>query len=245
MNSTRCNLRHNYAAKQNIATSFTLTDLTCSTCVADGAGSSAGTGTGHKVLHREGERVKVIDLTHVAFVVMDQNFPPAVPVLNGECLKIFRIEDASPLELVGAFLEATRGFIVPSGSVVVLSSASHLAWVGAAAYARDYIAARLKLRAAFRGGIEVLHGISIFGECVTSTAAILAIRDNLYWLKQLDSGRDVSKRRDIFLSLACTGSDGSPSDTPGSPLVPGKSTASPLAAVEYHLSLVPQFGGQG
>jgi hypothetical protein len=51
----------------------------------------------------------------------------------GDYLKIFCIEDASPQELVSAFLEATRGFILPAGSVVALSSASHLAWVGATA----------------------------------------------------------------------------------------------------------------
>jgi hypothetical protein len=70
------NLRHNYTAKQNIATSFMLTDFTCNTCAVDGAGNFAGSGTGHRVLHREGERVQVSDLTPVAFVVTDQNFPP-------------------------------------------------------------------------------------------------------------------------------------------------------------------------
>jgi hypothetical protein len=141
---TQGNHRHNYTAKQNISTSFSLTNFVCNTC--------AGGEGGHVVLHREGGRVVASDLAPVAFVLSDQNFPPAVPVQDqGECLKIFRIEDASPQELVAAFLEATRGFIVPAGSVVSLSSASFLAWVGVAAYARDFIAARARLRAAFRG----------------------------------------------------------------------------------------------
>jgi hypothetical protein len=87
-------------------------------------------GGGNRVLPREGERVEVSDLTPVAFVITDQNFPPSLPVEEGECLKILRIEDASPQELALAFLEVTRGFIVPVGSVVALSSVSHLALWG-------------------------------------------------------------------------------------------------------------------
>jgi hypothetical protein len=62
-------------------------------------------------------------------------FPPGGG--GGECMKIIRIEDAALQELATALLEATRGFIVPVGTMVVLSSASHLAWVGATAYARE------------------------------------------------------------------------------------------------------------
>jgi hypothetical protein len=98
----------------------------------------------------------------VAFILADQNFPPSLPVEGeGECLKVFRVEDATLHELVTTFLEATRGFIVPAGSVVTLSSASHLAWVGAAAYAQEYVAARGRLRASFRKGIEVVHGVPL------------------------------------------------------------------------------------
>jgi hypothetical protein len=60
--------RHNYSARQNISTSFDLTDFNCYTC----------TGEGHRVLHREGKRVEARELTPVAFVLSDQNFPPSL-----------------------------------------------------------------------------------------------------------------------------------------------------------------------
>jgi hypothetical protein len=100
------NYRHNYTARQNICTSFTFIDFICNTC----------TGGEHVALHREGDRIVVSDLSPAAIVLTDQNFPAAVPVDGeGECLKVFRVEDASPQELVIAFLEAARGFVVPAG----------------------------------------------------------------------------------------------------------------------------------
>jgi hypothetical protein len=98
----------------------------------------------------------------VAFIFSDQNFPPSLPVEgDGDCLKIFRIEDVGLHELVTAFLEVTRGFVVPAGSVVALSSASYMAWVGAAAYALECALARNRLCVAFGGGIEVIHGVPV------------------------------------------------------------------------------------
>jgi hypothetical protein len=71
---------------------------------------------------------------------------------------------------------------VPAGSVVALSSVSYLAWVGAAAYARDFAQARVRLRAAFRGGIEVIHGVPVLMSGISDMAGTLALRDLIDWL---------------------------------------------------------------
>jgi hypothetical protein len=75
-----------------------------------------------------------------------------------ECIKVLRIEDGSLLELADVFLGLTRGFTVPAGSVVVLSSASYLALVGTATYAKDFAG---HLVGTMGGGIELVHGIPI------------------------------------------------------------------------------------
>jgi hypothetical protein len=73
------NYRHNYTARQNICTSFTLKDFNGNTC----------TGGEHVALHREGDRIVASDLSPAAIVLSDQNFPAAVPVEGeGECLKV-------------------------------------------------------------------------------------------------------------------------------------------------------------
>jgi hypothetical protein len=122
------NYRHCYRSKFNISTSFQLDSLKCNTCMSGE----------HMVIGREvvgGGR----DLAPVVFVLTDQNFPPVLPVNgDGNCFKIIAVEDATLHELVGVLLEATRGFRVPAGSVVLLTSASYLAYVGVVAYTAEF-----------------------------------------------------------------------------------------------------------
>jgi hypothetical protein len=49
--------------------------------------------------------------------------------------KFFGKFNGNLAELVRVFLELTRGFAVPAGTVLLLSSASHMAAVGTAEYA--------------------------------------------------------------------------------------------------------------
>ncbi|MFN9943102.1 MAG: hypothetical protein ACK56I_26900, partial [bacterium] len=52
-------------------------------------------------------------------------------------------------------------FTVPAGTVVLISSASHLAAVGTAAYAEDLVRAFRAIRAVYETGITVMHGIPL------------------------------------------------------------------------------------
>jgi hypothetical protein len=223
--------RHNYSAKQNLSSSLELQDFHCYTCM----------GEGHWVLHREGEQIDIRELTPVAFVLSDQNFPASLPVedCGGECMKIIRVEDGTLLELVAVLLEATRGFVVPAGSVVVIASASHLAWVGAAAYAREYTVAQHRLRAAFRGGIEVVHGVPLLASGVPDCNGAWAILDFFTWLGHIHTGQDITHSHITLTNTAAL------LNQPGLPLAPAVNaglsltlvTASLLAAVSYNLSM--------
>jgi hypothetical protein len=182
----------------------------------------------HLVLHRDGQKVNVRDLVPQAFVLADQNFLPAVPVGEdgGDCLKIFRLENCTLSDLVGAFLDATRGYSLPAGSVVVLTSACHLAAVGTAAYVSDFVAARLRLLAAFSGSIEVIHGVPVLSSGCTDRALIRGFRDTSQWLTLVfGSGRDISRTRDTFLAntlevAAVSGSPMAPDYGAGSSMTP-------------------------
>jgi hypothetical protein len=104
-----------------MSTSFNLDTLFCNTC----------TGIEHRVIHWEKDRIDVKELVPQAFVLSDQCFPALLSVEgDGECLKIWRIEHGTLMELVEAFLEATKGFVMPAGSVVVL--ALPVTWPGSA-----------------------------------------------------------------------------------------------------------------
>jgi hypothetical protein len=85
-----------------------------------------------------------------------------VPVAGeGECLKIVAVEDAKLNELADTFLELSKGFDIPSGSVVLLFSASHLAWAGPAAYSKEWVAARGKIMRVLGGGVEIVQGFPL------------------------------------------------------------------------------------
>ncbi len=74
------------------------------------------------------------------FVQADQNFPTMVPAgREGECtIKIVQVENGSLSELVEVFLGLTRGFDMPAGAVVLLSSPSHASVVGTADCATEF-----------------------------------------------------------------------------------------------------------
>jgi hypothetical protein len=161
---------------------------------------------------------------------------------DGDCFKIFRIEDVGLQELVTAFLEVTRGFVVPSGNVVALSSASYMAWVGAAAYAHEYVSARNRLRVAFGGGIEVIHGVPVLAAGIQDCAGTWAIKDVFNWLEHMSSsslGRDVVCTRELLVKALCNleGPPLAPQQKDGPALPPPCTTVTPLAAVQYHLSM--------
>ena len=59
----------------------------------------------------------------VVFMLGDQDFPPALPCLNGgQCMYIFRIENGSLTELVDDFLEMTKGWRLHPGTVALATS---------------------------------------------------------------------------------------------------------------------------
>jgi len=49
---------------------------------------------------------------------------------DGDCFKILQVEKASLSNLSSVFLAVLEGFTVPAGTVVLISSVSHLAEVG-------------------------------------------------------------------------------------------------------------------
>jgi hypothetical protein len=49
------------------------------------------------------------------------------------------------MELTNAFIESTKGFVIPASTVLVLCSASQLAGTGTESYAAEFIEARKKI----------------------------------------------------------------------------------------------------
>jgi hypothetical protein len=184
------NYRHIYTKLQNISTSFHMQTLKCTACIKGE----------HLVLHRENRHVDGRNLIPQVFVLSDQNFPSVLPVEeDGECIKIMRIEDGNVHELVSSFLEVTKGFVVPAGTVVVLSSVSQLARVGTEEYVTQYIGDRGRLLGVFKGGVEVVHGIPILLSGISDRASIRALADCTDWCASVSGSlkRDITDTRTL------------------------------------------------
>jgi hypothetical protein len=215
--------------KLNISTSFQLDKLMCNTCI----------GGDHVVLGREVEAGGK-DLAPMAFILADQNFPPVLSAGgDGDCLKILQVEDGTLHELVGALLEATRGFRVPAGSVVVLSSMSQLAWVGTAAYVAKFVGARRRLLAAFGGALEVVHGVPVPCVSINSRVGIRALFDCMAWVHQVSGSRDITDRR-AFLHGVLFGV----TDESGSPVASDPDTGSSVTPEPMRLMLPNDLNGK-
>jgi hypothetical protein len=104
------------------------------------------------------------------------------------------------------------------------------------------MAARQKLRAAYRGGVEIIHGIPLLVSGVNDGAAAAAIGDFFFWLKQVATGRNINLTLDLFVTKL-PGFDEGLTGT-GTPLAPGEAAASPSAAVPYRIMLPSDLSGR-
>lgn len=139
----------NFAKNLNVSFSFDPTTLNCNNC-GGGIHKVVGVGKGGG------------GAWSVVYLLTNQNFPPIVPDWTGtDCLVIIRVENRTLLEVANAFLETFRGCSFGLGSLVLLSSATHLAWAGIAAYAEDFVCASRLLCGGLGAGVDVRHGLPL------------------------------------------------------------------------------------
>ncbi len=100
------------------------------------------------------------------------------------------------------FLAALEGFAVPAGAIILTSSVSHLATVGAAAYAEDLVRAYRGVRAVYGNGITVMHGIPFLlsGLHSHSTIRFLLEIEARYSSMTAHSTKEISSSRALFTS---------------------------------------------
>jgi hypothetical protein len=227
------NHQHCFGTKTNISSSFELDTLVCNTCTLRGK---------HRVLRRETERPDTVDNSPICFVLSDQCFPPVLPPEgDGDCFKIVRIEDGGLMELTNAFIEFTKGFVIPAGSVLVLCSATQLASTGTETYAADFVEAKKKIAMIMGDGMVVLHGFPILLRGTASTALARGLLDIMHWLGTGGTGRDITNSRlhCINLTYGKTLKELSAdvgTDPPGAS-VPGQCAGSPGALALYRVRL--------
>jgi hypothetical protein len=102
---------------------------------------------------------------------------------------VIRIENSTLIELADSFLEITKGFDMPVGSVVVLSSLTYLARVGTAAYAEELVRAIARIRDAYAGSVRIVHGFPVLIGGLDDESVIRSILEIELWLADSDKRR--------------------------------------------------------
>jgi len=205
----------------NISASFDMDNMTCSTCMSGP----------HPTLLKDRDAADSVELSPQCFVITDQNFPAAISACSGgNCLKILRIENGSINDIVTCFLNVTMGFTMPAGSVVLLGSTSHLAWVGTSAYCEDLVEGFRLLHSTYGKGLWKFHSLPVPTAGLSSNL-LQSLRDVCDWYETATPSPDLdlSTLRKHFETCYLR---------PGSPLASGSAkkksvcaTGSPLASV--------------
>jgi hypothetical protein len=169
---TKTVIKSFFGNKQNVSFSFDPSSLTCNNCK---------TKPGHAIAGSDADPPPT-------FVLSDQCFPAALPAAGaGGCIHIIRIENGTVNELAKLFVDVFAGVHVQVGSLILLSSVSHLAAVGTAAYAESIVRAAKSILTSFGGKATVRTGVPVLLGGIKDKSLVRSLLDVAAWADSLPS----------------------------------------------------------
>jgi hypothetical protein len=142
----------------------------------------------------------------VCLILSDQNFPPALPAIEGQCCVIIRAEDCLLSELPGMLKEYFGGLpgCLPEGSMVMFGSLSHLAKRGLENYAEECVKIKKVITNMLPGSCTVIHMVFVPLGGIEGEATVRDLYDLDSWLRGAGhSGENLRLSRAEFWTL-CT-----------------------------------------
>jgi len=124
------------------------------------------------------------------FVLADQSFPPSIPVTNGRCIAIMRVEDSSLSELAETFCTRLRTDWLPPGTAVFIGAVGQLARVGISEYTLELARAIERIKRSLPAGAVVSHAPLLLLNGSVDPACIRSAHDLLAWLNSLAEDGD-------------------------------------------------------
>jgi len=169
----QCELRCDFSTKANISFSFNPDTWTCSCC-----------SEGHRILDRL-NAAPSRSASRRVFWIGDQACPPTLMDNDStRCIPVIRQEDATIKDLVKLFLHTVRGYRLQPGSVVIVSSATHMAAGGISHYLDQLVQATEWLNNFTRGEVELVPGPPLLFEGCSSRQVIRTIVELAAWLAE-------------------------------------------------------------
>jgi len=167
-----CAMKANFQQLSNTSFSFEPETWSCLCCQ-----------TQHKILDKLSTAADNMKVRRV-FMIGDQALPPALPgAESGLCIPIIRQEDASLKSLVNLFISTIRGYKLQAGSIVAISSASHLASGGLGHYLDELAQATQTLHEFTRGEVELVPGPIFLYSGSTDRHLIRSMAELAAWLR--------------------------------------------------------------
>ena len=162
--------RHVYDSKMNICFSFEPRCLVCHSCE----------GSPHHILGDE--------YRPACIILSDQSFPAALPATDKSfnCPTIIRIEDGTLGDLLSCFRKTLGKVRLPVGSIIMISSISHLSRVGVAAYASDLQGILNSIEEDYGSRVRAVHGLPLPSEDLEDGSLARALLDVMDWLENVD-----------------------------------------------------------
>jgi len=96
------------------------------------------------------------------------------------------VEDGTLSDILSSFRKTIGKVKLPVGSVILISSLSHLARVGTAAYAADLQATLCTIEEDYGNRVRAVHGIPVLAENIEDLSTVRAMWDTLDWLDSID-----------------------------------------------------------
>ena len=159
----KATLHADFGSKMNYSLSFNPSTMTCISC---------------------SRKHQLVGGRRMTFVLSDQAFPAALPSSSEKlCLFILRIENGTISDLVDKFLQLSKGWRIPPGSILVVTSASQLARCGTAAYAAAMANNGGRIGRAYNGEVEWVPGPPILSCGSTNLELSRSIVEVANWVR--------------------------------------------------------------
>ena len=179
--SSRTGISSSLGQRINWTCSFGRPDGLCGTCVGGRHAALMATGGGP-----------------VALIATDQCFPACLPAVNGECLRIVRVEGGALREIVLALADSIAGKKLVKGTVILIGSVSHMASVGTAQYTLDWVRSRQWLLDRFGAEIVVvLPVIPVPVSGIVGSSVVRSMLEVFGWFSSLDSTETLLCKKSI------------------------------------------------
>ncbi len=96
----------------------------------------------------------------------DQAFPPILPAKDNKCVVVVLVEDGFLSEIENSFRDIFAKFLrpnslLPTGSVVLIGSVSHMGAKGLGGYSGDLVSCMSSLSAVVGSGMEIIPAVSV------------------------------------------------------------------------------------